>query len=116
MKIIKEHQKWEHHITDTYIYFDDNYNLIGSFDIQTMDNILQLQGLYIQPEFRCKGYADIMMNHVLEISDNRIIYLTYYKKKKGAVEFYRKYGFKLSSKCDKYLRWMKRKKNNNVNG
>jgi predicted acetyltransferase len=97
MKRIKEKQKWDFHNATRYIYLD-NDNIIGSFVVSYYDDWTKMSGLYIQPEYRGKGYFHKLMKDLMkEIKDPFFIVV-----RKGAwiIEEYKKYGFEWYSEDD----------------
>jgi len=113
MKIIIEKKIWSEDTLFHYIYLTNEYDLIGSLIINIEngnDDSIVMADFYIQPEFRCKGYDKIMMNDIINNYGDKIIFI-FTLKKNYIFEYYKQYGFKLSSKhANAKFRWMKRKR------
>lgn len=61
-----------------------------------------LAGLYVMPEYRCKGVAEHLINEVLKICRN-MRYDTIYLRTEHASEYYNKRGWKfVESTTDEY--------------
>lgn len=109
MKRIVEHQEWDFHVSDRYIYFEDE-KIIGSFTIiknRSQDSI-RMESLYIQPEYRGKGISHILMKDILEIKGDKIMYIVVMECD-WVFDFYKKYGFEPGDKKDDIFIWMKLK-------
>ena len=76
-----------------------NKKIIGSILIRKIDDGLLLDEIFIEKEYRNKGFgSSIIKNYVLDSDDN--IYLWVYKDNIKAFNLYRKLGFKIKEETD----------------
>lgn len=98
MKIIAHTEYWDAHYN---IYFNllDNDNIIGSIRLSCRDDIREIQALYVDDRYRNKGYAKMLMEHLLDycrFNNEKKIWLLVRKDNNIAIGMYKKYGFKYS--------------------
>lgn len=115
LKRLVEYQKWDTRFTcTTYIYVEDDTNVIGSYDIfeyKDTPNRIKISGLYIQIPYRCRGYAKLFIKDILELYPNKEIIIMV-RKLPWIMEWYSNYGFKHYQKSnEKDFKWMIRKRN-----
>lgn len=76
-----------------------NKKIIGSILIRKIDDGLLLDEIFIEKEYRNKGFgSSIIKNYVLDSDDN--IYLWVYKDNIKAFNLYKKLGFKIKEETD----------------
>lgn len=76
-----------------------NRKIIGSILIRKIDGGLLLDEIFIEKEYRNKGFgSSIFKNYVLDNADN--IYLWVYKDNIKAFNLYKKLGFKIKEETD----------------
>ncbi len=110
--IIKSYnQYWDFHRQYHYLFYIKN-KLIGTYYIIDDGNTFDLAALYIQEEFRGKGYSKIMMDHIIEKYPK--LYLQVHVDNKIAIDLYKKYKFEFTKKNNKDPRysWMSNYKKN----
>lgn len=93
---------------DTYIFMEDNKQLIGYGLLRGLDRGFEIPslGILISKEWRGKGYSVLLMNHLHEISKQlnmNKVRLTVYKENKIAISLYNKLGYKFSEKNNEEL-------------
>ena len=101
----------ENFITNNYVYHleNDANEIVGFYAFVKFDNYIELDSLFVLPEYIGKGFGNLLMTDFL--SKVREIYFNYKKLKAEpfAEIFYKKYGFEtielqLSSKIEnRYL-------------
>ena len=101
----------ENFITNNYVYHleNDANEIVGFYAFVKFDNYIELDSLFVSPEYIGKGFGNLLMTDFL--SKVREIYFNYKKLKAEpfAEIFYKKYGFEtvelqLSSKIEnRYL-------------
>ncbi|MCD6529251.1 GNAT family N-acetyltransferase [Candidatus Bathyarchaeota archaeon] len=65
---------------------------IGRATVTEDRHTVRIHTLYVEPEFRGRGYGEKLIKKILEdFRDKKILLSTHY----GGVGFFRKYGFKL---------------------
>ena len=103
-------QKWESHTAKKYIKMDGD-KVIYSFTLcsypEKPDRHIQLEGVYVQPEYRGKGYFNEIMDYVLSLDFDR--YFLYVFKGSWVTKKYRELGFRRYTpiiKEDKY-EWLR---------
>ena len=99
-------QDWDYHKNFYYLFYIKN-NLIGSYCIEDDGEYYTLSALYIQEEFRGKGYSKILLEHAIE--KYKKLYLQVYINNTKAINLYKKYKFQFSDpnkKDNRYL-WMR---------
>ena len=112
MEIWKNHLTiTENFITNNYVYHleNDANEIVGFYAFVKFDNYIELDSLFVSPEYIGKGFGNLLMTDFL--SKVREIYFNYKKLKAEpfAEIFYKKYGFEtvelqLSSKIEnRYL-------------
>ena len=105
---------WKNHLTITENFIINNYvyhlendanEIVGFYAFVKFDNYIELDSLFVSPEYIGKGFGNLLMNDFL--SKVREIYFNYKKLKAEpfAEIFYKKYGFEtvelqLSSKIE----------------
>lgn len=108
--ILIERQKWDFHKVDKYIYFDDDIigslddiKIIGSYNIELINNYTKLTSLYVQEEYRNKGYFNVFMNDILSLIKEDIYIIV--RKESFIKDKYIKYGFEYHSEYDDNFDW-----------
>lgn len=86
------------------IFLSDDQNPLGSYNFQ-LNDVLQLQGVYIQDDFKGKGYGKSILMNALEFFQlgeefKKYDYL-YIKVLRGSwmVEWYKRNGFEWYEDC-----------------
>ena len=101
-----EHQDWDFHNNDKYLYLNDQ-EIVGSFTIENTADYTKLQSLYIQPKYRGQGLFHKLMKDVLEIASRELFIVV--RKDAWVIDQYKKYGFEYHSERDEDFDWMIRK-------
>ncbi|MDO5026981.1 MAG: ribosomal protein S18-alanine N-acetyltransferase [Tissierellia bacterium] len=85
-----------HEFSDFLLLKVDDKN-VGYLNMWTIDNSIELNRICIDPDFRRKGYADELMNHLIDLlvekNLDRIL-LEVAADNHAAIKLYDKYGFK----------------------
>lgn len=76
----------------------DNDNIIGVMGIQDKSDVTLIRHAYVRTTARNKGIGSKLLNHLSELTTKPILVGTW-ADATWAINFYRKYGFKLVS-CD----------------
>lgn len=105
IKISTYTQYWDFHREHHYMFYLKN-KLVGSYYISDDGDDFTVCALYIQEDFRGKGYSKILIKHAID--NYKELYLQVHVDNKIAINLYKKYGFEFTenNKNPRY-HWMR---------
>lgn len=89
-------QKLFRHISEyTCVFYEERK--VAYYYFHCLGEKMELDDLYVLPEFRCRGIGTAILNKCIAEADNPI-FLYVFAKNKGAVSLYLRMGFKIEEK------------------
>ena len=99
--LIKNHQVWDKHNSFNYTYITKNNDTVCSFSLHLNEqeylnkSNFYLHSFYVQPIYTNKGYGNMMMHYILELTKNvNYVWLKIRNDNTIAIDLYKKFGFK----------------------
>lgn len=109
IKILQFEFDWLTHSKITFTWYDSNNRPICSYSLEFYDeNNVNLCDFYVQPEFRKKGWAHVMMKHALQkIADSKKKAFLLISKTNFIRQMYESYGWIYHVEYDEHYEWLK---------
>lgn len=99
-------------VYDLFLVAEENGEIIGTIGFATDEGEPDIGRMYVKKEFRKKGIARKLMKRIFDFCKKKYSYvLTSTYEKMGAIDFYKKMGFKRLKKkdpLDKKVIWLKK--------
>lgn len=109
MKIINYSQDWNYH-TQHHVFIKDKSGYVASAYISETDDSVQIEGVYVNPTHRGKGYGSILMEELEKIIKQKGYTQVFLKVKRSNIDalvLYEKSMFNFHSKEDPGIyNWM----------
>ncbi len=78
----------------------EDQNYIGSFDLRSRGNRLEIWSLKIFPNYRNKGNGTrMLMEFLSQFNSDKPLFLYVYKTNRAAIRLYEKVGFTIVGEC-----------------
>lgn len=89
--------------SDAYIAYENN-DPVGYFILKSdPDNIVELKSIAIKETFQGRGLGKQLMQHILEVTKGKKIYLVTHPKNNTGIFMYLKHGFEIVGWSENYL-------------
>ncbi len=92
----------------TYKYYgqiDENYNLLSAILIEVFSNTIHILSICISEKFRCHGYANDLLNYVIElakVNDIKHIYVECRESNFASLKLLTKFKFEIFDQSKNY--------------
>ena len=115
MRVHQHIEEWDNQKVHRYILLDKG-KVLGSVYLEIGEDYKTLHSLYVLPQYRLQGCAELLMTTLLLNYPGEKLFLKVNLKNKHLFKFYRKFGFRNMNKFkDETYVWMQLKNKNKTN-